>query len=153
GRPTNAPNTSTASAAPTVPRRIDPPGTYTADWSGGLDGWPATNGWSAASGQLINNGTEFGNANWLFGLWNTAWVAAPFVPEDGRASYTIEAEIRIVETPECGSFGLVARGLYQAGVHVCGAAGVSAFSLRSRAPDTLATVPIEMDTDWHTYRF
>src|SRR6185369_13321433 len=115
------PAPSTPTLAPQAPTRSLPSGTkYAADWSAGLNGWPATNGWSAVDGELRNDGSDFGEGNWISGLWNLSWVAAPFAPADELANYTVEAEIQVIERPTCGSFGLVARGLYQAGVHMCG---------------------------------
>jgi hypothetical protein len=115
-----------------------------------LSDWPLQAGWSATGGLLSNDGSDFGDANWLGELWNIHWVASPVQPP--AADYAVEAEIEVVDRPPCGSFGLVARSAYQAGVHFCSEYGWPTVSIRSRTPELLIAVPFEPQPGWHVYR-
>ena len=108
-------------------------------------------GWRINGTEAANDGSDFGDQNWQNGLWNLHWVDMPVQPVDGITSYSVEATIRIVSRPTCGSFGLVARA-YQAGVHLCSEYGRPVFSIRSSAPELLIAVPFEIDEDWHHFR-
>jgi len=102
--------------------------------------------------ELTNDGSDFGDANWVDHLWNAHWVAAPEqVPADARA-YSVSAEIRILDRPQCGSFGLVADGAYQAGVHLCSDYAQPVVSIRSARPEVILVAPFNPDGDWHQYR-
>jgi hypothetical protein len=125
---------------------------YIADWSRGLRGWPATAGWSASDKLLLNDGSDFGDANWIGDLWNSHWVAVPYAPETELTDYAVEAEIRILDRPECGSFGLVIRDGYQAGAHLCSEYGIPIVAIRSSTPDLLVVAPFDPRPGWHTYR-
>jgi hypothetical protein len=115
-----------------------------------LGAWPSRAGWSTMGGLLINDGSDFGDANWLGELWNLHWISAPAPPPG--SDYAVEAEIQVLHRPPCGSFGLVARGGYQAGVHFCSEHGGPIVAIRSRRPELLMAVPFEPQPGWHAYR-
>ncbi|HZT07355.1 MAG TPA: family 16 glycoside hydrolase [Chloroflexota bacterium] len=134
---------------------------YQADWTAGLNGWPATAGWSSTGALLQNDGSDFGDANWLGGLWNLHWVAAPYAPPPSLANYAIEAEVQVMRRPQCGSFGVVAGGAYQIGLHMCSADSPPTLSVRahnpqlsarSNSPQLLANLPLDPGDGWHLYR-
>ncbi len=136
---------------------IDPTARYAADWSQGSNGWPTSGGWSSSGAILHNDGSDFGDANWVGGAWNLRWVAAPYTLPADLTDYAVEAEIQETRRPACGSFGLVVRGAYQIGIHDCqAAAGAPFLSIRSSAPRILANAPIDGSFDpsqgWHLYR-
>jgi hypothetical protein len=144
--------TSSASPVEGSARPADGVQLYLADWSSGLGGWPATAGWSASDQLLQNDGSDFGDENWIGELWNSHWVEAPYVPEEGLATHAVEAEIRVLGRPSCGSFGFVIRGGYQAGVHLCSEYGRPIVAIRSRTPALLVVAPFNPGNGWHTYR-
>jgi hypothetical protein len=125
---------------------------YAADWSQGLGGWPATAGWSASDQMLQNDGSDFGDANWIGELWNSHWVAAPYEPEAGTVDYAVEAEIRVLARPSCGSFGFVIRDGYQAGAHLCSMFGRPIAAIRSHTPEQLVVASFDPGNGWHVYR-
>lgn len=81
---------------------------YQADWSKGLNGWSASQGWKTVAGMLVNDGTN--------GAWGK-WIAAPYHPGAQKIdNYAVEAEIQVVRSSGGGlacddyvSFGVVAR--------------------------------------------
>lgn len=87
-----------------------PPGCvlYEADWSSGLNGWGASQGWKTLDGILVNDGTK--------GAWGK-WIAGPYHPGAQKINnYAVEAEIQVVRSSGGGlacddyvSFGIVAR--------------------------------------------
>jgi hypothetical protein len=129
---------------------------YASDWSIGLGGWPASYGWTVEGGLLRNDGSDFGDGNWLGGLWNLHWVAAPYVVPTDLTHYAVEAEIRLAQRPACGSFGLVVRGAQQVGIHDCQGNAPPVVSLRTHTPALLAATPMPASFDpsreWHVYR-
>jgi hypothetical protein len=129
---------------------------YAAEWARGLDGWAPTHGWLARGRVLYNDGSDFGDGNWLDGLWNRHVAVAPFeVPAD-LVDYAIEAEIRVMRRPVCGSFGLLVRGSYQVGVHDCEPGAAPVLSVRSAEPELIANEPFpstfDPAEDWRLYR-
>jgi hypothetical protein len=146
--PTAATASSLAALAPGV--------RYASDWSDGLNGWPSAFGWSAGNSLLRNDGSDFGDDNWLGGLWNKHVAAAPFVIPADLHDYALEAEIRVTRRPECGSFGVVVRGAYEVGVHDCARIGAPFVSIRSSAPKLLAderfSATFDPSATFHLYR-
>jgi hypothetical protein len=144
------PHPTTAQYVENVPRG-DSSVLYRADWSRGLGGWLGMYGWSANGGFLRNDGSDFGDANWVGGLWNRHWVGAPYIPPPDLAHYAVEAEIDLLGMPDCGSFGLVVAGI-QVGVHMCEADAPSMLSVRSREPELLLDEPLGGVDGPHLYR-
>ena len=145
-----APPNPVAQTAPVPPS--DPSRLYEADWTQNPGGWPEQFGWSWAAGRLRNDGSEFGDGNWLDGLWNLRWLAAPFTPPSDVSDYALEAEVVLAHRPACGSFGFVVRGTQQVGVHMCGTDTSSVLSIRSSAPALLLDEPITVGDGRHLYR-
>jgi len=125
---------------------------YMADWSQASHGWPTALGWSSQGALLQNDGSDFGSSNWNGGVWNNHWIFAPYLLPKGLSDYAVEAEIQMLHRPACGSFGLVARGAYQLGVHVCDAGMEPTLSMRSRAPQILRNISFDPGDTWHAYR-
>jgi hypothetical protein len=116
---------------------------YQADWSNGQNGWPATLGWKVLNGELLNDGTSAGGGN-----WKSNWIASPAPARDNIA---VQAEMRLVREPGCGSFGIVLREAYEAGIHLC---GDPVASLRSKDGDVIEERKFTLaENDWHVYRF
>jgi hypothetical protein len=118
--------------------------------------WSAIYGWTVAGSLVENDGSDFGGENWRAGLWNTHWIAAPASLQPAASDYAVEAEIQVRRRPECGSFGLVARGTVQIGVHDCQAGAAPVLSIRSSTPALLDNAFLAQQFDpaseWHVYR-
>ncbi len=100
--------------------------------------------WFEFDGILVNHGRGYADT----GIWKTNWIVGSADPGD-RADYAVEAEIRLDRPPACGSFGIVVRAQYQAGIHLCGGHPAS---LRAKPGDVLQEADVPVDTDWHRYR-
>ena len=121
---------------------------YQADWSSGANGWSSTYGWKALNGTLLNDAST--NDRLLFG-WKTIWIPAPYQTTD-IDGYAVEAEIQLVKRPDyCWSFGLVARGTYQVGMHKCGFSEL--LKINGKDVGEVAGREFSLDTNKHTYRF
>jgi hypothetical protein len=114
--------------------------------------WPLRFGWSSSASGLSNDGSDFGDANWIGDLWNAHWVPAPAPIPIALGNYAVEAEIRVVNRPACGSFGLVVGEAYQVGAHLCSEYAKPILSIRSSAPGLLLATPFDPEAGWHRYR-
>jgi hypothetical protein len=118
---------------------------YQADWSNGSNGWPMTFGWQVLTGTLVNDGSNVDNTS---GGWKINWIAAPYEPTS--PDYRVEADIQLVSVGNCGSFGIVARSGYEAGVHHC--YGGESIALNGEQADRhIGERQFVAGTDWHTY--
>jgi hypothetical protein len=142
--PTPKPSIPTLTPKPTTMPTPEAGILYQADWSSGLNGWPGTFGWKVLKGILLNDGSGADG-----GKWKEIWVAAPYQPGD-TVDYAVEAEIEAVDVPGCGSFGLVIRGAYEAGLYNCGGPGVI---VTSKDGDVIDDHRFSFPSGWHTYRY
>ncbi len=130
---------------PLSPEETSPLGVevlYESDWSDGLSGWFGSSDWKSVNGMLVSDGTNNDSQ-----LSITAPYAITVTPD-----YAIEAEIQVLRSGGCSSFGLVARAEedrrgYRAGVNYCEFDGASLWDF----PD-IPHVPYDPGTAWHTYR-
>ena len=137
-------------ATPTPNPTPRPPGTvlYQADWSQGANGWAGLFGWSWLNGQLLNDGSNSSNRN---------WIPAPRDP--GQNDYAVEAEIQLTSTGSgCPSFGVVARAAsttqgFQGGPNsqngFCDGPQIKLWTLSGQE---LTVRQFSAGNGWHTYR-
>ncbi len=149
------PTTATSPTATTVPTVQTTPGQvlYTANWSGGLDGWSGTGDWKTLNGALLNDGTN-----------ESAVGSAPtiLVPTSliGIPNYAVEAAIQVQSYNGYNpSFGLVVRtgaqGVgYLVGVGTNGGLNTARISDVSSNDfyNSTRSSPFDPGTKVHTYR-
>lgn len=127
---------------------------YSADWSGGLDGWPVGGQWSVNNGMLTSDGTGCCGGP-------ESIITAPY-QLNNVSNYIVEAQVQFLGFDQvCNgySFGVNARMIpesngYEGGVNLghglCDPSQASA-TLHVDNYTQLATTPFVPGTDWHTY--
>lgn len=118
---------------------------YEADWSEGLNGWPAVPGWKYVSNMLVSDGSPGHPAR--------IWIPAPYQPD--TIDYAIEAEIQLLN-PRCGAtykeFGIIARADREEGIIAGYKCSEVAIAIGSHFFRTIASQAFSAGVEWHTYR-